>query len=97
MERAKGIEPLPETWKASILPLNYTRTFKLQEALPIFNEPFGSIFLVLGYQFGALPVKCSDGPRHLTTQSLCQFSQVGTSAKITVQPSDLTNVPQHLE
>jgi hypothetical protein len=26
MERAKGIEPLPEAWRASVLPLNYTRS-----------------------------------------------------------------------
>jgi hypothetical protein len=44
LERAKGIEPLPETWKASILPLNYTRTITVQEALPVINEPFDSIF-----------------------------------------------------
>jgi hypothetical protein len=25
MERVTGIEPVPEAWEASILPLNYTR------------------------------------------------------------------------
>jgi hypothetical protein len=43
MERAKGLEPLPETWWATILPLNYTRTL----FLPLFegfnNAPFGPL------------------------------------------------------
>ena len=29
MERVKGIEPLHPAWKASVLPLNYTRKTKL--------------------------------------------------------------------
>lgn len=27
MERAMGIEPTPEAWEASVLPLNYTRLY----------------------------------------------------------------------
>ena len=29
MERVKGIEPSLSAWEADVLPLNYTRTFKI--------------------------------------------------------------------
>jgi hypothetical protein len=42
MERAKGVEPLPEAWRATILPLNYTRTHCFYRSLNSFsNGPFG--------------------------------------------------------
>ena len=48
MERAKGIEPLPVAWKASILPLNYARIPSILSCLRTSgNEPLGSFSLVL--------------------------------------------------
>ena len=38
MERVKGIEPLHPAWKASVLPLNYTRKTKLTLQLFKFFE-----------------------------------------------------------
>jgi hypothetical protein len=32
MERVMGIEPTPSAWKAEVLPLNYTRTQKNNQA-----------------------------------------------------------------
>lgn len=43
MERAKGLEPLPETWRATILPLNYTRTLFLPPLEAFTNAPFGPL------------------------------------------------------
>jgi hypothetical protein len=48
MERVKGIEPSCEAWKASVLPLNYTRNhvplilpaeLALSILLPVFSLP----------------------------------------------------------
>jgi hypothetical protein len=44
MERAKGIEPLPGAWKASILPLNYTRILIMRGLHFSGNETIGSCF-----------------------------------------------------
>ncbi len=33
MERVKGIEPSSSAWKAEVLPLNYTRIFKMVEGV----------------------------------------------------------------
>ena len=43
MERAKGLEPLPETWRATILPLNYTRTLFLPPREAFTNALFGPL------------------------------------------------------
>ena len=47
LERVKGIEPLHPAWKASVLPLNYTRNIQTYHALNIVK----SLSLVEGERF----------------------------------------------
>ena len=47
LERAKGVEPLPETWRASILPLNYTRIPVLLVPQAPQQSPIGCSFVIL--------------------------------------------------
>ena len=38
MERVKGIEPSQSAWKADVLPLNYTRTYRLTSDFHIISS-----------------------------------------------------------
>lgn len=87
MERAKGVEPLPETWKAPVLPLNYTRIFLLPLSQCPHNAPFGACSWLFR-EPGLAPVS-----QHTDRELLVNFSQKATNGGV---KKNATNAPESL-